>query len=38
MMTLGQGNDTRHYIFYSQEVPAYIEQGANADLPGSRTP
>jgi hypothetical protein len=37
MMAIEQGNDTRHYILYSREVPAYIEQGAEADLPGSGT-
>ena len=37
MMTVERGNDARHYILYSQEVPIYIEQGAEADLPGNRT-
>ncbi len=39
MMTIEQkqGDGARHYILYSQAVPAYIEQGAEADLPGSGT-
>jgi hypothetical protein len=39
MMTIEQkqGDDARHYILYSREVPAYIEQGADADMPRSST-
>ncbi len=35
MMTIERGNDARHYILYSHEAPAYIEQGADTDMPGS---
>jgi hypothetical protein len=37
MMTLERDDNAWHYILYSREVPAYIEQGAEADLPVSRT-